>query len=141
VPEYKDCAAPGVLAGQKAGKQDRARIDAGFRELAQRHHPDRGGKKDDMQVLIEARAWLRLHYDDDLPFWLSSERANCAPHSHVIRGRPSSTPPSSSPQRRCSSKKAIRAISGGTAIKILPPTYSFNRDTTTVSQRDPYRRR
>jgi hypothetical protein len=68
VPEYKDCAAPGVLAGQKAGKQDRARIDAGFRELAQRHHPDRGGKKDDMQVLIEARAWLRLHYDDDLPF-------------------------------------------------------------------------
>src|SRR5262245_46511895 len=43
-----------------------------------------------------------------------------APHSQVIQTRPSSTPASRSPQRRCSSKNAHSATSGGTGGRMLP---------------------
>jgi len=36
-------------------------IKAGYRALARKHHPDRGGKTADMQALTEAYAWLRAN--------------------------------------------------------------------------------
>jgi hypothetical protein len=36
-------------------------VKVGYRALARKHHPDRGGKTADMQALTEAHAWLRAN--------------------------------------------------------------------------------
>jgi hypothetical protein len=45
-----------------------ARITAGYRVLAHRHHPDKGGESRDMQRLNEAVEWLRASATDTVPF-------------------------------------------------------------------------
>ncbi len=37
---------------------DRTQVDAAFRSLARRHHPDRGGDPSHFRLLLEARATL-----------------------------------------------------------------------------------
>lgn len=55
--------------GSALGKESRDRIDAGYRALAQEHHPDHGGQLGDMQLLNDACTWLRANYrEDDVPF-------------------------------------------------------------------------
>lgn len=44
------------------------RITSGYRTLAQRYHPDKGGSSQDMQALNEAVQWLRNHSSDWVPF-------------------------------------------------------------------------
>ena len=55
-----------LQAGRTSGKEDE--ISAGYRILAQRHHPDRGGRRIDMQHLNAAFAWLRENCESPVPF-------------------------------------------------------------------------
>lgn len=51
--------------------------------------------------------------------WMSSSatiRLSAAPHSQIIHTHPALTPPSRSPQPRCSSKKATRSSGGAHAL-------------------------
>jgi len=51
-----------ILAESKGGD-----LKVGYRSLARRHHPDKGGKTTDMQLLSEAFTWLRANPQTDVP--------------------------------------------------------------------------
>jgi hypothetical protein len=69
-PRLKPWADKILHTGQAAGREGRDRVDVGYRLLARQHHPDRGGKVTDMQLLNDARRWLVEHYEDaeEVPF-------------------------------------------------------------------------
>ncbi len=53
-----------LQAGRASGKADgnpANQINAGYRLLARQYHPDRGGKRAEMQELNSAVEWLREH--------------------------------------------------------------------------------
>jgi len=57
----RDAERPGGGNGRRPPERTRELVEAGFKTLARKHHPDVGGSDAAMRETLEARAWLVRH--------------------------------------------------------------------------------